>query len=99
MARQMFRFLLVALLAFTAAPPVAAQAGVGRKQQERIQRKKEKKGAVNVKKEEKRLLKKHLDSQDRATRKRMKRHKRRSEGQGSAGHRDPFLRRLFGTRH
>lgn len=87
------------LLLATAAPVVQAQAGVSRKQQERIQRNKKKNDAKEVRKEEKRLAKKHLSNQDKATRKRMKRNKRRADRQGNAGHRDSFLRRLFHTRH
>lgn len=99
MVRSIIRWLTVLLLAVAVASPAPAQAGISRKQQERIQRKKEKRDKVKVKKEEKRLLKQHLKNQDPATRKRMKRHKRRSDQHGSSTHRDPFLRRLFGGRH
>ncbi|MCO6483089.1 MAG: hypothetical protein J5I62_09865 [Flavobacteriales bacterium] len=99
MDRLIIRLLTVLLLAAAAVPVASAQAGISRKQQERIQRKKEKKDKVNVKKEEKRLLKKHLSNQDKATRKRMKRHKRGAARHGNAGQRDPFLRRWFGHKH
>ncbi len=91
------RILLVLLMAF-AAPVLHAQEGISKKQQEKIQAKK-KNDKKEVKKEEKRLYKLHLEHQDKATRKRMKRHKRRADNQGNNGHRDPFLRRLFGSKH
>ncbi len=92
------RFLLLVLLA-CAAPAVHAQEGISKKQQEKIQARKKKDDKKDVKKEEKRLYKQHLANQDKATRKRMKHHKRRADNQGNTGHRDPFLRRLFGTKH
>ncbi|MCB0772112.1 MAG: hypothetical protein KJZ58_12950 [Flavobacteriales bacterium] len=97
--RILLRFLAVLLLALFALSPARAQEGIGKKQQEKIQRKKEKDDKKEVEKEEKRLYKRHLENQDKATRKRMKRNQRRAVKQGQAGHRDPFLRRLFGTRH
>lgn len=99
MKRSILRILTVLLLVFAAAPLVHAQEGVSKKKQDKIQRDKKKNDAKEVKKEEKRIAKKHLKNQDKATRKRMKRHKHRAEKQGNTGHRDPFLRRLFGTKH
>lgn len=99
MLRPIRFLLLLATLAFVAAPPVSAQTGIGRKQQEKIQRKKERNDVKDVKREEKRLAKQHLANQDKATRKRMKRHKRRAGNQGQAGHRDTWLRRLFHGKH
>lgn len=99
MARFILRATLLLLLAFSAAPPVHAQEGVGKEEQEHIQQKRKKNDAKEVRKEEKRLYKQHLANQDKATRKRMKRHKRRAEQQGNTGHREPFLRRLFGRKH
>ncbi|MBS1943536.1 MAG: hypothetical protein JST38_21945 [Bacteroidetes bacterium] len=92
------RYLLVLLMAL-AVPALHAQEGISKKQQEKIQARKKKEDKKEVKKEEKRLYKQHLDNQDKATRKRMKRHKRRADNQGNTGHRDPFLRRLFGSKH
>ena len=86
-------------LALGASSLLHAQAGIGQRDQERIKAKKEKADAKEVKKEEKRLNKKHLSNQDKATRKRMKHNKRRAVKQGNNGHRDPFFKRLFGTRH
>lgn len=90
------------LVVLLTAVPVAARAqseGVGKAKQEKVQAKKERREAKEVRKEEKRIAKKHLSNQDRATRKRMKQHKRRADQHGSNGHRDPFLRRLFGSKH
>lgn len=98
MHNRHFRYLLVILLAL-AAPYAKAQEGISKAQQDKIQARKKKDDKKDVRKEEKRLYKQHLANQDKATRKRMKRNKRRAEGQGNTGHRDPFLRRLFGTKH
>ncbi len=78
---------------------VHAQEGISKKKQDKIQRNKRKNDVKEVRKEEKRIAKKHLANQGKATRKRMKRHKRRADKQGNSGHRDPFLRRLFGSKH
>ena len=99
MKRTVLRIITVLLLAFAVAPVVHAQEGVSKKQQDKIQRNKKKNDTKEVRKEEKRIAKKHLSNQDKATRKRMKRHKRRADKQGNAGHREPFLRRLFGSKH
>jgi hypothetical protein len=88
------------LLAFAAAPTTAhAQAGAGPDQVNPISAKQKQKRSKAIRKEEKRLNKQHLAHQDKATRKRMKRHQRRADKQGNTGHRDPFLRRLFHSRH
>lgn len=100
MLRQLLRTLALVLLTVAATPMVVhAQEGISKQKQEKIQARKKKDDAKEVKKEEKRIAKKHLENQDKATRKRMKRHKRRADKQGNTGHRDPFLRRLFGTKH
>ncbi|MCC6840014.1 MAG: hypothetical protein IT230_07635 [Flavobacteriales bacterium] len=99
MARWLKRICLSLLPLMVAATALHAQAGIGQRDQERIQAEKKKTDAKEVKKEEKRLYKKHLSNQDKATRKRMKRNKRRADRQGNSGHREPFFRRLFGTRH
>jgi Flp pilus assembly protein TadB len=98
MFRKLFR-LLVVLLAFAAAPTLHAQEGISKEKQEKIQAKKEKKDTKEVKKEEKRIAKKHLKNQKPEVRKRMKQHKKRAGKQGNTGHRDPFFRRLFGSKH
>ncbi|MBP8823857.1 MAG: hypothetical protein KBH07_09445 [Flavobacteriales bacterium] len=99
MLRLLLRTVFLLLLTTGASTVAQGQAGIGQRDQERIQEKKQKTDAKEVKKEEKRLRKKHLSNQDKATRKRMKRNKRRAGKQGNSGHRDPFLRRLFGSRH
>ncbi|HQV39607.1 MAG: hypothetical protein IPO60_04850 [Flavobacteriales bacterium] len=99
MKRRILRLITVLLLVLAAAPVVHAQEGISKKKQDKIQRDKKKNDVKEVKKEEKRIAKKHLANQGKATRKRMKRHKRRADKQGNSGHRDPFLRRLFGSKH
>ena len=99
MARPIIRFLSIIVLAFAVVPAVHAQEGISKEKQEKSQSDKKKNDAKDVKKEEKRIEKKHLSNQDKATRKRMKQHKRRAEKQGNTGHRDPLLRRLFGSKH
>lgn len=74
-------------------------AGMSKKQQEKHLAKKERKDKKSLAKEEKRIYKLHREHQDKATRKRMKRNERRAGKHGQNGHRDPFLRRLFGSRH
>ncbi len=74
-------------------------AGMSKKKQEKHLAKKERKDKKSLAKEEKRIYKLHREHQDKATRKRMKRNERRAGKHGQNGHRDPFLRRLFGSRH
>jgi hypothetical protein len=98
MARRTSHLLLF-LFALLAAPLVArAQVDAAQDKHVRAQDKKRKE-VKEVKKEEKRIAKQHLANQDKATRKRMKQHRRRADKQGNRGHRDPFLRRLFHSRH
>lgn len=95
MPRLPLRLLPLILLVSLAVPPAQAQAGISRKQQEKIQRQKARKDAKAVKLEEKHLLKEHLQHQDKATRKRMKKHRRGALRQGQEGQREPFPKRLF----
>ena len=74
-------------------------AGMSKKQQEKHLAKKERKDKKSLAKEEKRIYKLHREHQDKATRKRMKRHERRAGKHGQSEHRDPFFRRLFGSKH
>lgn len=74
-------------------------AGISKRQQEKAQAKKARREKKDVAREEKRLLKLHMKHQDKATRKRMKREKRRADNHGQGQHRDPFLRRLFTRKH
>jgi len=99
MARRSL-YLLLLLLAFVAAPRVAhAQADAGPDQVNPMSAKDKQARSKAIKKEEKRMNKQHLANQDKATRKRMKQHQRRADKQGNTGHRDPFLRRLFHSKH
>ena len=94
---RLFRWLLIFTLA--SAPVIShAQDGISQKQQEKILAKKakeEKKAAVKKEKEDR---KQHLGLQDKATRKRMKRHSRRADRSGPGRHRDGFFSRLFSRR-
>ena len=74
-------------------------AGMSKKKQEKHLAKKERKDKKSLAKEEKRIYKLHREHQDKATRKRMKRNERRAGKHGQGRHRDPFFRRLFGSKH
>ena len=74
-------------------------AGMSKKKQEKHLAKKERKDKKSLAKEEKRIYKLHREHQDKATRKRMKRNERRAAKHGQGRHRDPFFRRLFGSKH
>lgn len=73
-----------------------AQDGITQRQQERILAKKAKEDKKAKVKKEKEDRKRHLAIQDKATRKRLKRHTRRADRGGSGQHRDGFFTRLFG---
>ncbi len=85
--------LLLALLA--AVPAVQAQEGISRKKQERTLAKKAKEEKKEKAKKEKADKDRHLGLQDKATRKRMKRHNRRADRRGSGQHKDGFFARTF----
>jgi hypothetical protein len=89
----------VALRAQDAEGDGGKSAGMSKKQQEKHLAKKERKDKKSLAKEEKRLHKQHLKNQDKATQKRMKRNERRAAKHGQGRHRDPFFRRLFGSKH
>ena len=74
-------------------------AGMSKEKQEKHLAKKERKDKKSLAKEEKRLHKQHLANQDKGARKRMKRNERRAGKHGQGQHRDPFFRRLFGSKH
>lgn len=100
MKRLLLRLLIATALA--GAVPVLAhaqEAGIGRKEAERMQAKKEKDEKKAAKKAEKENRKQHLGIQDKATRKRIKQHTKRANRNGTNTHRDPFFVRLFGRRH
>jgi Ni/Co efflux regulator RcnB len=88
--------LMVLLLACAPAATAVAQDGISKKQAEknlaRKARDDRKAKARKVKDDRKR----HLEIQDKATRKRIKRNTRRADKRGSGSHRDGFLRRMFG---
>ncbi|HOP42866.1 MAG TPA: hypothetical protein PLA11_05050 [Flavobacteriales bacterium] len=96
---RVFRYLLIAVGLAGVPVMVSAQEGMTMKQQEKVQAKKEKERKKAQKQVEKEKRKRHLELQDKATRKRIKRHNKRADKGGSDRHRDPFLQRLFGTRH
>ena len=99
MKRRLLQLITVLVLALSVAPAVHAQAGISKEKQEKNLRKKEQNDVKEVRKEEKRIAKKHLSNQDKATRKRMKRHNRRADKGGKGRHQDSFLHRLFGRKH
>lgn len=79
-----------------AVPSVSlAQDGISQKQQEKILAKKSKEDKKAKKKKEKADRKRHLSIQDKATRKRLKKHTKRADRRGSGAHRDGGLRGLF----
>jgi hypothetical protein len=96
MLNRLRTLFLLLLLAAAPAAPVVAQDGISKKQAEknlaRKARDDRKAKARKVKDDRKR----HLDIQDKATRKRIKRNTRRADRRGSGRHRDGFLRRTFG---
>ncbi len=87
----------LALLTMLAAMPTVspAQDGISQKQQEKILAKKAKEDKKAKVKQEKADRKRHLSIQDKATRKRLKRHTKRADRRGSGAHRDGGLRGLF----
>lgn len=107
MWKWIHRSLLIVALAFAPAWSHAQDgasggndgAGISKKQADKQQMKLAKDKKKIQAKEEKRRYKVHMQNQDKATRKRMKRNKRNADRNGSDPHRDPFLRRLFGSKH
>lgn len=88
---------ILLLFSLSAVPMVStAQDGISRKKQERIQAKKAKDEKKAKARQERDDRKRHLDIQDKATRKRIKRHTKRADRRGSGPHRDGFFRRTFG---
>ncbi|MBL7952036.1 MAG: hypothetical protein JNM62_09975 [Flavobacteriales bacterium] len=93
------KWLGIALLGFSLAVApvsVAAQDGISQKQQEKILAKKAKDEKKQKARQEKEDRKRHLNNQDKATRKRIKRHTKRAGRHGSDQHRDGFFHRTFG---
>lgn len=73
-----------------------AQEGISRKKQEKTLAKDAKKEKKTKAKQEKRDRKRHLSVQDKAARKRIRRHTKRADRGGSGRHREGFFRRTFG---
>jgi hypothetical protein len=92
------RILLSVLILLLAVPPVAAQDGISRKEQEKKLAIKEKQEKKEIKKKEKLDRRRHLKIQDKPTRKRLKKHTRRADKHGSGRHRDGLFQRWFGRR-
>jgi Ni/Co efflux regulator RcnB len=86
------------LFALTAAPlsGSAQEGGISRKKQEKLLEKKAKEDKKAKAKKEKFDRKRHLSLQDKATRKRLKRHNKRADRNGSNTHKDGFFHRTFG---
>lgn len=95
--RRWWFALFIALFAVAASPTLSsAQDGISRKKQERIQANKAKQEKKAKAKQERFDRKRHLSVQDKAARKRVKRHTKRADRRGSGQHRDGFFRRTFG---
>lgn len=73
----------------------AQEAGRSQKEQEKIQARKEKQQKKDAKKAEKELWKQHLARQDKATAKRLKKNRRRSDRKGQEGQGDGWFSRTF----
>jgi len=87
---------LVLLFALGGAPAVMrAQEGIGQKEAERMQARKEKEQRKELARKRKEDHKRHLSIQDKAARKRIRQHTRRADRRGSGAHRDGWLRRMF----
>ncbi|MGV3638642.1 MAG: hypothetical protein ACO1NQ_13460 [Flavobacteriales bacterium] len=95
--RKWWSLILLILLGAVVQPTEAgAQDGISKKKQERIQAKKAKHEKKEKAKQERYDRRRHLSVQDKATRKRMRRHTKRADRKGSGVHRDGFFRRTFG---
>ena len=92
------RFLLVLTL-LSSPVLVRAQDGISQKQQEKNLAKKAKEDKKAAKQKVKDDRKRHLSLQDKETRKRMERNRRRADRGGSGRHRDGFFTRIFGHKH
>lgn len=96
MIKRILGMLLVGV-ALLAAPQdtVAQDGGISRKKQEKTLAKKAKTDKKAKAKQEKQDRKRHLSLQDKATRKRLKKHGKRADRNGSNTHRDSFFQRIF----
>lgn len=94
--RLLLRFFMIAMLLIGAGASAMAQDGITKKQAEKNlarKAKEERKAKAQKVKDDR---KRHLDIQDKATRKRIKRNTKRAERHGSGRHRDGWFRRTFG---
>ncbi len=99
MGTLLVRWSLVFLL-FTGPVLVRAQEeGISQRKQEKILAHKAKDEKKAKAKKEKTDKAHHLGIQDKATRRRIKQHNRRSDRGGSGAHREGFFRRTFGGGH
>jgi hypothetical protein len=73
----------------------AQEEGISQRKQEKILAKKEREEKKQKIKQDKENREHHLNLQDKATRKRMKKHGKRADRHGSGAHRDGFLSRMF----
>lgn len=94
----MLRWTRILLLAAASMGPLMSQAqeeGISQRKQEKILAKKEREEKKQKIKQDKENREHHLNLQDKATRKRMKKHGKRADRHGSGAHRDGILSRMF----
>jgi Ni/Co efflux regulator RcnB len=92
---KLFRYLLLATLLLWLPSASVAQDGISQKQQEKNLAKKKKDDKKAKARKEKDDRKRHLEIQDKAARKRIKRNHKRADHGGSGAHRDPWPIRWF----
>jgi hypothetical protein len=92
---ELLRYLLLSTLLLGLPCASIAQDGISQKQQEKILAKKGKDDKKAKARKEKDDRKRHLEIQDKAARKRIKRNTKRADRGGSGSHRDPWPRRWF----
>jgi hypothetical protein len=84
--KSMLRVGMMLLVLAWSLPAVHGQEGISRKQQEKNLAKKAKEEKKETIRREKEGKKRHLELQDKATRKRMKKNTKRADRKGSDGH-------------
>lgn len=94
--RILFRYVLVLFLFCGASVDARGQEGITKKQAEKNLARKAKEERKAKARKVKDDRKRHLDIQDKATRKRIKRNTKRADKHGSGRHRDGWLRRTMG---